>query len=100
VAIAHGEGRAEFDTPVDRAAARVALRYVAGDGSAADFYPANPNGSTDAVAGLASDDGRVTLLMPHPERTPRSANLSWAPREWPEDSPWLRMFRNARSWVG
>ncbi len=100
VAIAHGEGRAEFDTPLDRAAARVSLRYVAGDGSAAERYPANPNGSTDAVAGLASDDGRVTLLMPHPERTPRSANLSWAPREWHEDSPWLRMFRNARSWVG
>jgi phosphoribosylformylglycinamidine synthase len=100
VAIAHGEGRAQFDTPLDRASAHVSLRYVAADGSAAERYPANPNGSTDAVAGLASDDGRVTLLMPHPERTPRSANLSWAPREWHEDSPWLRMFRNARIWVG
>ena len=100
VAIAHGEGRAEFANAGDLAAARVALRYVAGDGGAATNYPANPNGSEGAVAGLCNDDGRVTILMPHPERTPRSANLSWAPRDWPQDSPWLRMFRNARSWVG
>jgi phosphoribosylformylglycinamidine synthase len=60
----------------------------------------NPNGSHDTVAGLASDDGRVTILMPHPERTLRVANYSWAPREWSGDSPWLRMFRNARAWVG
>jgi len=52
------------------------------------------------VAGVCYNDGRVTILMPHPERTPRSANLSWAPRDWPADSPWLRMFRNARVWVG
>jgi len=62
-------------------------------------YPANPNGSPDGITGLTSDDGRVTILMPHPERTLRTANLSWAPREWGEDSPWLRMFRNARVWV-
>jgi phosphoribosylformylglycinamidine synthase len=99
VAIAHGEGRAEFANPGDLAAARVALRYVAGDGSAATDYPANPNGSDGAVAGLCNDDGRVTILMPHPERTPRRANLSWAPRDWPQDSPWLRMFRNARAFV-
>jgi phosphoribosylformylglycinamidine synthase len=100
VAIAHGEGRAEFAGAGDLAAARVALRYVAGDGSAATDYPANPNGSDGAVAGLCNEDGRVTILMPHPERTPRTANLSWAPRDWPQDSPWLRMFRNARAWVG
>ena len=100
VAIAHGEGRAEFASAGDLAAARVALRYVAGDGGPAIGYPANPNGSDGAVAGLCNDDGRVTILMPHPERTPRSANLSWAPRDWPADSPWLRMFRNARVWVG
>ena len=99
VAIAHGEGRAEFANASDPAAARIALRYVAGDGQAAASYPANPNGSEGAVAGLCNDDGRVTILMPHPERTPRSANLSWAPRDWPQDSPWLRMFRNARLWV-
>src|SRR3546814_18826780 len=62
----------------------------------ATAYPANPNGSADAISGLSSDDGRATILMPHPERTPRKANLSWAPDDWPDDSPWLRMFRNAR----
>jgi phosphoribosylformylglycinamidine synthase len=100
VSIAHGEGRAEFAGAVDAAAARVALRYVRGDGSAADSYPANPNGSTDAVAGLASDDGRSTILMPHPERTPRSLNMSWAPASWPDESPWLRLFRNVRAAIG
>ena len=98
--ISHGEGRVEFANAGDSAAARVALRYVAGDGGEAMDYPANPNGSDGAVAGLCNDDGRVTILMPHPERTPRRANLSWAPRDWPEDSPWLRMFRNARAFVG
>jgi phosphoribosylformylglycinamidine synthase len=73
---------------------------VTGDGRVADAYPANPNGSPGGIAGVASRDGRATLLMPHPERTLRSANFSWAPPDWPEDSPWLRMFRNARAWVG
>jgi phosphoribosylformylglycinamidine synthase len=100
VAIAHGEGRAAFAAPEDAIAARVALRYVRGDGAPALTYPANPNGSFDTVAGLVSDDGRVTILMPHPERTPRSMNLSWHPADWPEDSPWMRMFRNARAYVG
>ncbi|MGS1080412.1 phosphoribosylformylglycinamidine synthase [Pseudoxanthomonas beigongshangi] len=100
VAVAHGEGRAEFDSGVDQAAARVALRYVDGDGQVATQYPLNPNGSPDGITGLTSEDGRSTILMPHPERTPRSVNLSWAPADWPEDSPWLRMFRNARVWVG
>ena len=100
VAIAHGEGRAEFASATDQASARTALRYVQGDGSPATAYPANPNGSVDAIAGLCSDDGRATILMPHPERTPRTANLSWAPADWPEDSPWLRMFRNARRYTG
>ncbi|WP_411833009.1 phosphoribosylformylglycinamidine synthase [Pseudoxanthomonas mexicana] len=100
VAVAHGEGRAEFDNAVDQAAARVSLRYVDGDGRIADAYPLNPNGSPDGITGLTSDDGRATILMPHPERTPRAVNLSWAPAGWAEDSPWLRMFRNARVWVG
>jgi len=100
VAVAHGEGRAEFDGAVDQAAARVALRYVDGDGQVATLYPQNPNGSPDGITGLTSDDGRATILMPHPERTPRSANHSWHPAGWPDDSPWLRMFRNARVWVG
>jgi phosphoribosylformylglycinamidine synthase len=99
VAVAHGEGRAQFDSPVDQAAARVALRFVDGDGQAASRYPANPNGSPEGITGLTTSDGRVTILMPHPERTPRSINLSWSPEGWPDDSPWLRMFRNARMWV-
>ncbi|GAB6194975.1 phosphoribosylformylglycinamidine synthase [Lysobacter xanthus] len=100
VAVAHGEGRVQFDDPAARMALDVALRYVDGRGEPASQYPLNPNGSTDAIAGFTSRDGRVTLLMPHPERTLRTANLSWAPRDWPAESPWLRMFRNARAWVG
>ena len=100
VAVAHGEGRAEFDNAVDQAAANIALRYVDGDGRVAEQYPLNPNGSPDGITGLTTSDGRVTILMPHPERTPRTVNLSWAPKRWGEDSPWLRMFRNARVWCG
>ena len=99
VAVAHGEGRAVFANVIDQGAVDVAARYVEG-GRIADSYPANPNGSPDGIAGVASRDGRATLLMPHPERTLRSANFSWAPADWPEDSPWQRMFRNARVWVG
>ena len=100
VAVAHGEGRAVFDSGIDHSAVDVALRYVTGDGRVAEAYPANPNGSPDGIAGVSSRDGRATILMPHPERTLRSVNFSWAPRDWPEASPWLRMFRNARAWLG
>lgn len=100
VAVAHGEGRAKFANALDQASARMALRYVDGEGRVADRYPLNPNGSPDGIAGLTSDDGRATILMPHPERTLRSANHSWHPADWPETSPWLRMFRNARVWMG
>ncbi|MEH6421053.1 phosphoribosylformylglycinamidine synthase [Pseudomonas sp. CGJS7] len=100
VAVAHGEGRADFVSNVDQAAADISLRYIDGEGRVADRYPLNPNGSPDGIAGLTSRDGRASILMPHPERTLRSANFSWAPKDWVEDSPWLRMFRNARVWVG
>jgi phosphoribosylformylglycinamidine synthase len=102
VVVAHGEGRAAFDAAIDPAAAHVALRYVDGDGviATATAYPANPNGSPEGITGLTTDDGRVTILMPHPERTLATANLSWAPAEWGDASPWLRMFRNARAFVG
>jgi len=100
VAVAHGEGRAEFDSPLDQAAARVALRYVDGNGQVATAYPLNPNGSPDGITGLSSEDGRATILMPHPERVARTVNLSWHPADWGNDSPWMRMFRNARVWVG
>jgi phosphoribosylformylglycinamidine synthase len=98
--VSHGEGRVHFDSPAARAGLAVSARYVDGAGVQATRYPTDPNGSVDAIAGFTSADGRVTLLMPHPERTLRTANLSWAPADWPVDSPWLRMFRNARGWVG
>jgi phosphoribosylformylglycinamidine synthase len=100
VAVAHGEGRAAFANAADAKQALVALRYVDGDGKPAGAYPANPNGSPDAIAGLTTTDGRVTILMPHPERTLRTANYSWAPRDWADEGPWQRIFRNARKWVG
>jgi phosphoribosylformylglycinamidine synthase len=99
VVVAHGEGRASFDDAANRDAARVAFRYLDGSGAVATTYPANPNGSPDGIAGLASADGRATLLMPHPERVFRSAQMSWHPRAWGDASPWLRMFRNARRWI-
>jgi len=101
VASAHGEGRAVFSDAADQAKVAVALRYVDGERIAqADDYPANPNGSPEGIAGVCSRDGRAMVLMPHPERTLRSGNFSWAPAGWPDDSPWLRMFRNARVWLG
>ena len=100
VAVAHGEGRAVFASRIDQSAIDIGLRYVTGDGLVAESYPANPNGSPGAIAGVTSSDGRATILMPHPERTLRKANFSWAPSDWPDQSPWLRMFRNARVWLG
>ena len=101
VVVAHGEGRADFSKgDIQAAVNQVAVRYVDNWGSPTDVYPANPNGSDDAVAGLCNTDGRFTILMPHPERVFRSVLLSWCPDDWPEDSPWMRMFYNARKWVG
>ncbi|PKM07798.1 MAG: phosphoribosylformylglycinamidine synthase [Gammaproteobacteria bacterium HGW-Gammaproteobacteria-4] len=100
VVVAHGEGRAEFADDAARKAARIALRFVDGGGQVAERYPANPNGSPAGITGLTSDDGRVTIAMPHPERVFRSAQLSWHPAHWGEASPWLRLFRNARVWLG
>ncbi len=98
VATAHGEGRVEFNgagtgSPV------VALRYVEPDGTPASTYPQNPNGSPGGITGLCNEDGRVTIMMPHPERTLRTVNFSWAPAGWGATSPWMRMFQNARLWV-
>ena len=104
VVVAHGEGRAEF---ADEAAAAafskaglVSLRYVDSYDHVAAAYPANPSGSPHGIAGLSSRDGRVTLLMPHPERLVRTVAYSWHPEEWGADGPWLRLFRNARQWLG
>jgi len=102
IAVAHGEGRAEFRDGEHLAAARssVAVRYLENDGRIAHAYPANPNGSPDGIAGLTSLDGRVTIMMPHPERVFRTVQHSWHPDDWGVDGPWLRVFRNARVWVG
>ena len=102
VAVAHGEGYAEFADASAVAAAQplVALRYVDHRGAATETYPLNPNGSPQGITGLTTVDGRFTILMPHPERVFRAAQNSWHPAEWRNDGPWLRMFRNARRWVG
>ncbi len=99
VVVAHGEGRAEFgaQNPADAA---VALTYVDNYGRETTGFPANPNGSPQGITGLTSRDGRFTIMMPHPERCFRAAQNSWHPDEWREDGAWLRMFRNARVWVG
>ena len=99
IAVAHGEGRAEFiRSSADRAvqAGLVALRYVDNYGHATEQYPFNPNGSAAGITGLTNIDGRFTIMMPHPERMFRSLQYSWHPDEWGEEGPWLRMFRNAR----
>ncbi|MCP5163839.1 MAG: phosphoribosylformylglycinamidine synthase [Pseudomonadales bacterium] len=104
VAVAHGEGRAEFADQAAHTACEaggsVALRYIEHDLSVATRYPANPNGSPAGITGLTSLDGRATIMMPHPERVFRTVQHSWAPPEWGEDGGWLRLFRNARRWVG
>ena len=98
--VAHGEGRVSFDTEEQRQQAVSALRYLGADGEAAETYPHNPNGSPDALTGFTTADGRFTIMMPHPERLFRTSQYSWCPDEWAEDGPWLRMFRNARRWIG
>jgi phosphoribosylformylglycinamidine synthase len=102
IAVAHGEGYAEFASAAALAAAEslVALRFVDNRGRATEIYPYNPNGSPQGITGLTTPDGRFTILMPHPERVFRTVLNSWHPAEWGEDGPWLRMFRNARKWVG
>ena len=100
VVVAHGEGRAAFGDSGDIKKANPCVRYVDNNGKATENFPLNPNGSPKGVTGFTAADGRVTILMPHPERVFRSVQLSWAPREWGEDSPWMRMFRNARVWIG
>ena len=103
VAIAHGEGRAEFTgdkhlSTLD-SSDRVAMRYVDNHINVTEAYPANPNGSPLGITGVTSEDGRVTIMMPHPERVFRAVQNSWQPDDWDEDGAWLRLFRNAREWV-
>jgi phosphoribosylformylglycinamidine synthase len=100
VAVAHGEGQAVFANKGDVKRVNACLRFVDNHGKPAETFPLNPNGSPRGITGLTAADGRVTICMPHPERVFRTVQMSWAPREWAEDSPWMRMFRNARVWVG
>ncbi|PHV12153.1 phosphoribosylformylglycinamidine synthase [Chitinimonas sp. BJB300] len=100
VVVSHGEGRAVFGQEADRKAVLTALRYIDDRGHATEVYPHNPNGSPEGVAGVTTADGRFSIMMPHPERTFRTVNLSWHPDNWGEDSAWMRMFRNARHWLG
>ena len=102
IVTSHGEGRADYPDNRTRSLAEplVALRYVDNSGGLAAAHPTNPNGSVDGVCGLTTVDGRVTIMMPHPERVARTVQNSWHPDEWGEDGPWMRMFRNARVAVG
>lgn len=104
IAVSHGEGRTEFsgDEAIDAAnnSGAVSMRYVNNYGDVTETYPANPNGSVDGITSLTTVDGRVTIMMPHPERVFRTVANSWHPDSWGEDSPWVRMFRNARAFIG
>ena len=100
VVVSHGEGQAEFDSAAQQARVLVAMRYLDNAGLPTEVYPANPNGSPAGITGVTTADGRFSIMMPHPERVYRTVQMSWHPAGWGEDSPWLRMFRNARKWVG
>ncbi len=96
----HGEGRVLWRNPEDAAKALIAARYVDGHGNPTETYPLNPNGSEGGITSVTTPDGRFTIMMPHPERSHRTVQLSWHPRTMGELSPWMRMFENARVWVG
>ncbi|MDQ6976054.1 MAG: phosphoribosylformylglycinamidine synthase [Mariprofundaceae bacterium] len=102
--VAHGEGRVHFEHVMDAQKAHTLLHYIKHTGEHATTYPANPNGSPDGAAGFTTDDGRFSIMMPHPERLFRSIQYSWLDSSWhkngwQEDGPWMQMFRNARHWV-
>ncbi|MEK7059901.1 MAG: phosphoribosylformylglycinamidine synthase [Patescibacteria group bacterium] len=98
IPVAHGEGRAEF-TGRDQQEALIVAQYIDSKGKVTEQYPANPNGSPQGITALTTPDGRATILMPHPERAFQTRQLSWHPADWGADSPWLRIFQNARTWV-
>jgi len=103
IVVSHGEGRtsytqAESKNAIDQGI--VCLNYITNSGDVADHYPANPNGSELGLTGLTTTDGRVTIMMPHPERVFLKKQFSWLPDNWKqEESPWMQMFVNARKWV-
>ena len=104
ICTAHGEGYAEFRDPAAAKACSesglVSARFVNNKHEVTEQYPLNPNGSPLGMTALTTTTGRVTILMPHPERVFRTQAMSWHPADWGEDSPWMRMFYNARAWVG
>lgn len=100
IVVSHGEGRADFSQYGNQAEVLQAMRFITNNGEVANSYPANPNGSPAGITGLTTADGRFTIMMPHPERCRRTVQMSWAPATLGEDSPWMRMFRNARVWLG
>ena len=96
----HGEGRVQFLRPEDAALVKAAARFVDPCGNPTEVYPYNPNGSKGGLTSVTTEDGRFTIMMPHPERSHRAQQLSWHPAEWTDASGWMCMFRNARKWVG
>ncbi|WP_067707929.1 phosphoribosylformylglycinamidine synthase [Erwinia sp. ErVv1] len=104
IAVSHGEGFVEVRDAAHLAKIEhqglVALRFVDNAGNVTQQYPANPNGSPNGITALTNESGRVTIMMPHPERVFRTVSNSWHPAEWGEDSPWMRIFRNARKQLG
>ncbi len=104
VVVSHGEGRAEWANTNQAKQVTdnrlVSLSYIDNQGDVTNTYPANPNGSPLGITGLTTNDGRFTIMMPHPERVFRASQMSWHPSDWQEDSPWMRIFRNARVWLG
>ncbi|MGZ6005295.1 MAG: phosphoribosylformylglycinamidine synthase [Candidatus Saccharimonadales bacterium] len=99
VPVAHGEGRAHFDNSEQMKNAIISAQYVDNYGKVTETYPANPNGSPDGITALTTPDGRATILMPHPERVFMTRTLSWHPEDWGTESPWFKIFQNARTWV-
>jgi phosphoribosylformylglycinamidine synthase len=102
IAVAHGEGYAEYESDEALLTSQhlVTLRYIDNHGRVTEHYPENPNGSPRGITGVTTADGRFNILMPHPERVFRAVQCSWHPDDWQEDSPWIRIFRNARKWIG
>ena len=98
--VSHGEGRVSFPQACSPSKSGGAARFVDNRGKPTENFPLNPNGSPGGLAGFTAADGRVTIMMPHPERVFRSVQMSWHPDKWGEDSPWMRIFRNARVWCG
>lgn len=103
IAVSHGEGRAHLTNAGMNELERkelIPMRFVDHFGDNSTSYPSNPNGSPGGMCAVTNENGRVLAMMPHPERVFRAVQHSWHPDEWGEDAPWMRLFRNARVWVG